>query len=281
MKKRGASLEILGVGTTGYGEQLFANAFSAECHVVETVAHARAAAKYVPGASFILDIGGQDMKAIWLKDGIITNIVVNEACHGLALVILRPCLEAYLPAVAGHLPQLLTHVGSEGGEHQQQGLHVAPAGTVGIEVVDQGHQGGNGGIELHGLDILRHLFDGLVDSGLVGLGVLLAGVLLLGGQVPHPVQEALATTDGVVGPNRCLFKVADEHDIQAHGVRAVIPDHVVGVDHVAQRLGHLDRGTQGLIAVLFNECLLLLLGLHIAHIMGVLAQDHAVAGALA
>ena len=151
---------------------------------------------------------------------------------------------------------------------------------MGIEVVDQGHQGGNGGIELHGLDILRHLFDGLVDSGLVGLGVLLAGVLLLGGQVPHPVQEALAATDGVVGPNRCLFKVADEHDIQAHGVRAVIPDHVVGVDHVAQRLGHLDRGTQGLIAVLFNECLLLLLGLHIAHIMGVLAQDHAVAGAL-
>ncbi|MCC8075446.1 MAG: acyl-CoA dehydratase activase [Clostridiales bacterium] len=76
----GAELEILGVGTTGYGEQLFARAFSAECHAVETVAHARAAAKYVPDATFILDIGGQDMKAIWLDHGIITNIVVNEAC---------------------------------------------------------------------------------------------------------------------------------------------------------------------------------------------------------
>ena len=76
----GAGLEITGVGTTGYGEQLFCDAFSADCHVVETVAHARAAAKYVPGASFILDIGGQDMKAIWLENGIITNIVVNEAC---------------------------------------------------------------------------------------------------------------------------------------------------------------------------------------------------------
>ena len=54
--------------------------FSAECHVVETAAHARAAEKYIPDASFILDIGGQDMKAIWLDDGIITNIVVNEAC---------------------------------------------------------------------------------------------------------------------------------------------------------------------------------------------------------
>lgn len=31
-------------------------------------------------ATFILDIGGQDMKAIWLDSGIITNIVVNEAC---------------------------------------------------------------------------------------------------------------------------------------------------------------------------------------------------------
>ena len=76
----GAKLEILGVGTTGYGEQLFANALSAECHVVETVAHARAAAEYVPNATFVLDIGGQDMKAIWLSHGVITNIVVNEAC---------------------------------------------------------------------------------------------------------------------------------------------------------------------------------------------------------
>ena len=76
----GANLEILGVGTTGYGELLFAKAFSAECHMVETVAHARAVARYVPDASFILDIGGQDMKAIWLDNGIITNIVVNEAC---------------------------------------------------------------------------------------------------------------------------------------------------------------------------------------------------------
>ncbi len=79
-RKAGVKLEILGVGTTGYGEQLFARAFSAECHVVETVAHARAATKYIPDATFILDIGGQDMKAIWLDGGVVTNIVVNEAC---------------------------------------------------------------------------------------------------------------------------------------------------------------------------------------------------------
>ena len=79
-KKAGAELEILAAGTTGYGELLFGKAFSAEYHVVETVAHARASAKYVPDATFLLDIGGQDMKAIWLDRGVITNIGVNEAC---------------------------------------------------------------------------------------------------------------------------------------------------------------------------------------------------------
>lgn len=79
-REAGARLEILAAGTTGYGELLFAKAFETECHVVETVAHARAAEKYVKDATFILDIGGQDMKAIWLDHGIITNIVVNEAC---------------------------------------------------------------------------------------------------------------------------------------------------------------------------------------------------------
>ena len=79
-RDHGVNLEILAAGTTGYGELMFQKAFSGEYHVVETVAHARAAAKYVPDATFILDIGGQDMKAIWLDHGIITNIVVNEAC---------------------------------------------------------------------------------------------------------------------------------------------------------------------------------------------------------
>lgn len=79
-KKAGAALDILAAGATGYGERLFAKAFGTECHVVETVAHARATNRYLPNASFILDIGGQDMKAIWQDNGIIKNIVVNEAC---------------------------------------------------------------------------------------------------------------------------------------------------------------------------------------------------------
>ena len=77
---RGVELQVLGVGTTGYGELLMKEALSADYHVVETVAHAAAARSWLPDASFVLDIGGQDMKAIWLEDGVVTNIVVNEAC---------------------------------------------------------------------------------------------------------------------------------------------------------------------------------------------------------
>jgi predicted CoA-substrate-specific enzyme activase len=76
----GITLEIIALGTTGYGELLFDKALGADFHTVETVAHAAAAQKYIPDVSFILDIGGQDMKAINISNGIVTNITVNEAC---------------------------------------------------------------------------------------------------------------------------------------------------------------------------------------------------------
>ena len=59
---------------------LFRSAFHADYHTVETVAHARGCRRFFPDATFLLDIGGQDMKAIWLKDGVVTNIMLNEAC---------------------------------------------------------------------------------------------------------------------------------------------------------------------------------------------------------
>ncbi len=76
----GVEMPILGLGTTGYGERLFAAAFKADYHTVETVAHAHAALRVEPAASFVLDIGGQDMKAITVTDGIVTAISLNEAC---------------------------------------------------------------------------------------------------------------------------------------------------------------------------------------------------------
>lgn len=65
---------------TGYGEDLIRFAFSLDEGLVETIAHFRAARFFSPDVSFVLDIGGQDMKAIFIEDGIIRNLELNEAC---------------------------------------------------------------------------------------------------------------------------------------------------------------------------------------------------------
>ncbi len=79
-RARGIELDVRGIGSTGYGELMFASAFHCDYHVVETVAHAHAAQTYLPDVTFVLDIGGQDMKAIWMDHGVITDILMNEAC---------------------------------------------------------------------------------------------------------------------------------------------------------------------------------------------------------
>ncbi|HDQ71276.1 MAG TPA: CoA activase [Chloroflexi bacterium] len=65
---------------TGYGEDLIRAAFGFDEGMVETLAHFRAAKAFDEAVTFILDIGGQDMKAIFVKDGHIQNIEINEAC---------------------------------------------------------------------------------------------------------------------------------------------------------------------------------------------------------
>ena len=65
---------------TGYGEKLIQAAFQIDDGEVETVAHYTAAKKFQPDVDFILDIGGQDMKCIKIKNGAIDQIILNEAC---------------------------------------------------------------------------------------------------------------------------------------------------------------------------------------------------------
>lgn len=66
--------------TTGYGEDLLKRAFGFEYGMVETIAHYEAAAFFEPRVSFILDIGGQDMKATFVENGTISRLEINEAC---------------------------------------------------------------------------------------------------------------------------------------------------------------------------------------------------------
>ena len=65
---------------TGYGESLIQAAFKIDAGEIETMAHYKGAKQFLPDVSFILDIGGQDMKCMKIKDGAINSIMLNEAC---------------------------------------------------------------------------------------------------------------------------------------------------------------------------------------------------------
>ena len=71
---------IAGTAVTGYGENLIKAAFHADMGEIETMAHYKAAEEFLPGVDFILDIGGQDMKCMRIKDNALYNIMLNEAC---------------------------------------------------------------------------------------------------------------------------------------------------------------------------------------------------------
>ena len=66
--------------STGYGEALMKAAFLLDDGEVETVAHYYAAAFFDPKVDCILDIGGQDMKCIKIKNGTVDSVQLNEAC---------------------------------------------------------------------------------------------------------------------------------------------------------------------------------------------------------
>ena len=79
-KKLGDRIKIKGSCVTGYGENLIKSAFNIDYGIVETIAHYKGSKYFLPNVDFILDIGGQDMKCLKIKDGVIKSILLNEAC---------------------------------------------------------------------------------------------------------------------------------------------------------------------------------------------------------
>ena len=71
---------IANSAVTGYGERLIAAALSVDLGEIETIAHYTAAEFFYPDVDFILDIGGQDMKCLRIRNGAIDSIMLNEAC---------------------------------------------------------------------------------------------------------------------------------------------------------------------------------------------------------
>ncbi len=74
------NINIKASAVTGYGENLLKTAFNLNYGIIETMAHFMAARAVEPQVSFILDIGGQDMKAIFVDNGSIRRMEINEAC---------------------------------------------------------------------------------------------------------------------------------------------------------------------------------------------------------
>ncbi|HEX9596811.1 MAG TPA: BadF/BadG/BcrA/BcrD ATPase family protein, partial [Anaerolineales bacterium] len=77
---QGATLKVLGVGTTGYAKDILKDTLNADAAMVETVAHTEAALHFYPQADVICDVGGQDIKLIILQDGRVKDFKLNTQC---------------------------------------------------------------------------------------------------------------------------------------------------------------------------------------------------------
>ena len=77
---QGATLKILGVGTTGYAKDILKDVIGADAALVETVAHTQAGLHFYDDIDVICDVGGQDIKIIILKDGRVKDFKLNTQC---------------------------------------------------------------------------------------------------------------------------------------------------------------------------------------------------------
>jgi activator of 2-hydroxyglutaryl-CoA dehydratase/predicted nucleotide-binding protein (sugar kinase/HSP70/actin superfamily) len=80
VERAGAILEVLGVGTTGYAKDILKDVLQADAALVETVAHTESAIRFYRDPHVIVDVGGQDIKLIVLKDGRVKDFKLNTQC---------------------------------------------------------------------------------------------------------------------------------------------------------------------------------------------------------
>jgi predicted CoA-substrate-specific enzyme activase len=80
VESKGAQIEVLGVGTTGYAKDILRDVLNADVALVETVAHTESALKFYDDPHVIVDVGGQDIKLIVLKDGRVKDFKLNTQC---------------------------------------------------------------------------------------------------------------------------------------------------------------------------------------------------------
>ncbi|OIJ13733.1 CoA activase [Anaerobacillus alkalilacustris] len=79
-EKNGATLEIVGFGATGYAADVLERTLYADVNIVETVAHMKSAVHFCGDVDVICDVGGQDIKVLFLKNGHIRNFRLSNQC---------------------------------------------------------------------------------------------------------------------------------------------------------------------------------------------------------
>src|SRR5580700_1602071 len=80
VESQSAKLQVLGVGTTGYAKDILKDVLHADVALVETVAHTESAMKFYDDPHVIVDVGGQDIKLIVLKNGRVKDFKLNTQC---------------------------------------------------------------------------------------------------------------------------------------------------------------------------------------------------------
>jgi activator of 2-hydroxyglutaryl-CoA dehydratase/predicted nucleotide-binding protein (sugar kinase/HSP70/actin superfamily) len=78
--EQGATLKILGVGTTGYAKDILKDTLGADVALVETVAHTESALRFYKDVDVICDVGGQDIKLMILKNRQVKDFKLNTQC---------------------------------------------------------------------------------------------------------------------------------------------------------------------------------------------------------
>ncbi|RRJ66768.1 CoA activase [Paenibacillus oralis] len=80
VREQGAELEIIGFGATGYAADVLEKTLKADVNIVETVAHMMSAVHQFGDIDVICDIGGQDIKVLFLKNRDIRNFKLSNQC---------------------------------------------------------------------------------------------------------------------------------------------------------------------------------------------------------
>ncbi|MFO0550243.1 MAG: BadF/BadG/BcrA/BcrD ATPase family protein [Polyangiaceae bacterium] len=80
VEEQGAKLEVLGFGATGYAADVLQECVKSDVNIVETVAHMMSAVKFFGDVDVICDIGGQDIKVLFMKNGDISNFKLSNSC---------------------------------------------------------------------------------------------------------------------------------------------------------------------------------------------------------